>query len=84
MSDSVPWWRRLYQGWLRVAAAFGEAQTLVIVALTYAVVIGPMAVAMRAGRGDPLAKRPLGSTATAWREADSTAKPDLARAKRLF
>jgi hypothetical protein len=84
MSEAKPVWRRLYEGWLLIAAQFGEVQTLIIVALVYLGVLGPMAVAIQVGRGDPLRKRELRAAGSAWLDADSTAAPDLARAKRLF
>jgi hypothetical protein len=84
MSEAKSLWRRLYEGWLLIAAQFGEVQTLIIVALVYAGVMGPMAVIMQAGRSDPLHKRGLGAPGTAWQDADSTGAPDVARAKRLF
>jgi hypothetical protein len=84
MTVRRPLWRRLYEGWLLVAARFGEAQTLVIVGLTYGLVLGPAALLMRLGRGDPLHRRELRIPGSAWREADSTAAPDVERAKRLF
>jgi hypothetical protein len=84
VSDERPLWRRLFEGWLLVAARFGEAQTLVIVGLAYAVVVGPVAVAIRLGRGDPLRKQALRAPGSAWLEADSTSTPDVERAKRLF
>jgi uncharacterized membrane protein len=77
-------WRRLYEGWLAIAAGFGEVQTLIVVTLAYAFTIGPVAIALRAGRADPLHKRVLWQAGSAWNQADSTAAPDLARAKRLF
>ena len=79
-----PLWRRLYEGWLAIAAAFGEAQTLVIVGLVYGLVMGPIALGIRIGRGDPLHKRGLRAPGTAWFEADSTSSPDVERARRLF
>ena len=36
--------RRLYRGWLLVAARFGEVQTLIILTLVYSVVMGPIAL----------------------------------------
>jgi hypothetical protein len=84
MNDVRAWWRRLYEGWLLIAAQFGEVQTLIVVAIVYAAVIGPVAVAMRAGRGDPLHTRALRAQGSAWLDADSVAAPDLERAKRLF
>jgi hypothetical protein len=43
-----------------------------------------MAVAALATRRDLLAKRGFEGTASAWCDADSTAQPDIERAKRLF
>jgi hypothetical protein len=76
--------RRLYHGWLELAAHFGEIQTLLIVCIVYVFVLGPMAViAMLTGR-DLLAKRGFAAPASAWTDAESVSKPDLERAKRLF
>jgi hypothetical protein len=83
MSEAKSLWRRLYEGWLLIAAQFGEVQTLIIVALVYTGVVGPVAMLMQAGRSDPLRKRGLREPGTAWREAESE-PPDLERAKRLF
>ena len=84
MSESKRLWRRLYEGWLLIAAQFGEVQTLIIVALVYTGVVGPVAMIMQAGRSDPLHKRGLRGPGTAWRDAESPGAPDLERAKRLF
>jgi hypothetical protein len=84
MSERKSLWRRLYEGWLLIAAQFGEVQTLIIVSLVYTGVMGPVALIIAAGRGDPLHKRGLRLPGTAWREADSTGAPDVERAKRLF
>lgn len=84
MSGSRSYARRLYDGWLLIAAQFGEAQTLILVALVYWLAVGPAAVIMKLGRGDPLHKRGLGSGGSVWFNADSVANPDLERAKRLF
>ena len=75
--------RRLYHGWLELAAHFGEIQTLLIVCVVYVFVLGPMAVAAVATRRDLLAKRD-NDPQSAWADADSTAQPDIERAKRLF
>ena len=72
--------KRLLEGWNAVVGRFGFVQTLVILALSYAVLIGPAALMMRLTRRDPLDKRGLGRRASAWRDADSAA-PDLERAK---
>ena len=73
-------WRRLLDGWNAVVGRFGFVQTLVILALFYAVLIGPAALMATLARRDLLSKRGLGSRASAWRDADSAA-PDLERAK---
>ena len=36
--------RKLYLGWLEIAARFGEVQTMIIVSLVYSFVVGPTAV----------------------------------------
>ncbi len=76
--------RRLYLGWLELAAHFGEIQTQLIVSFVYLFVIGPMAVIATVSGRDLLRKRGFGKSESAWNEADSTARPDLERAKRLF
>ena len=76
--------RRLYLGWLELAAHFGEVQTLLIVCVVYVFVLGPMAVLAKIARQDLLAKRGFAAAASAWSDADSVSNPDLERAKRLF
>ena len=83
MSERRPAWRRLYAGWLEVAARFGEVQTLLVVAIVYILVLGPVALAALALRRDLLQQRGLRAPGSAWSEADS-ASADLERAKRLF
>ena len=74
--------RRLLNGWMRIAGRFGSVQTVMILAMTYVLLIGPVGLALAIGRSDPLAKRGLKAVESAWLEAD-TAKPDLERAKLL-
>ena len=76
--------RRLYHGWLELAAHFGEIQTLLIVCFVYVFVLGPMAVIASLTGRDLLAKRGFEGLASAWTDAESVSKPDLERAKRLF
>jgi hypothetical protein len=76
--------RRLRNGWLELAARFGEIQTLLIVGFVYLFVIGPMALGAAAARRDLLAKRGLGEMKSAWAAADTVSSPDLERARRLF
>jgi hypothetical protein len=84
MAERKPLWRRLYEGWLEVAARFGEVQTLVVVTLVYAIAIGPVALVIAATRQDLLHKRQLHAAGSAWNDADTVNAPDLKRAKRLF
>jgi hypothetical protein len=63
-----------------ITARFGFVQTLVILALFYVFLIGPIAVGSAIGRADFLHKRGLREGDTAWNPAES-AKPDLERAK---
>jgi hypothetical protein len=76
--------RRLYLGWLELAAHFGEVQTQLIVCFVYLFVLGPMALIASLARRDFLTKRGFADDASAWNHADSIAKPDVERAKRLF
>ena len=76
--------RRLYEGWLVIAAHFGEIQTVVMVGVVYLFVVGPIATGAAAARRDLLAKRGLGEARSAWAPADTIAAPDVERAKRLF
>ena len=83
MSEKQPVWRRFHGGWLEIAARFGEVQTLLVLAIVYVLVLGPVAVVLYAFRRDVLHKRGLHVSGSAWSEAD-TASADLERAKRLF
>jgi len=76
--------RQLQQGWHELAGHFGEIQTLLIVCVVYLFVIGPTALITTLSRRDLLAKRGFDGSASAWQTADSTACPDLQRAKRQF
>jgi hypothetical protein len=67
---------------MAIAGRFGFCQTLMILILTYAILIGPVALAIMIGRGDMLGKRGLRESGSAWLDAD-TAAPDLERAKLL-
>ena len=75
--------RRLYAGWLAIAARFGHVQTLVILAIFYAFILGPLSMGIAISRGDLLAKRGLHAGGSVWREADSV-QPELERARRQF
>ena len=76
--------RRLYLGWLEVAARFGEVQTLVLLFYVYGLVIGPMATVAGVARRDLLKKRGLKQPGSAWNPADTVSQPDLDRARRMF
>ncbi len=74
--------RRLLNGWMAIAGRFGTVQTLMILVLTYAMLIGAFGLGIAICRRDLLAKRGLKRAGSAWQDAD-TAKPDLERAKLL-
>ena len=73
-------WRRFTAGWMAIVARFGFAQTLVILALFYALLLGPVAMLLGLARRDLLERRGLRAGGSAWRDADS-APPDLERAR---
>jgi hypothetical protein len=75
--------RRLLQGWLAVAGHFGEVQTLVLLGVVYALVIGPVSIVAWLARRDFLSKRGLRSPGSAWLPSNSAA-PDLERSKHPF
>ena len=50
---------RMYQGWMQIAARFGEVQTLIVLTLVYTFVIGPFALGSTAIEG-------ISSTSAAW------------------
>ena len=80
--DPVPVHRRLLDGWMAIVARFGFAQTLVLLSVFYATLIGPVAVVGRVIGKDLLDKRELRAPGSAWQEADTTAA-DLERAKQM-
>lgn len=82
--EAPGFFRRLYEGWLLIAAHFGEVQTNVILFLIYSLIIGPMATVAGLLRRDLLKKRGLGELGSAWNEADTVTSPDLERARRMF
>ena len=85
MSDTqASFLARTRTGWLEIAGAFGEVQTLIILVVAYVVAIGPVALVMSALRQDLLNKRSMRAAGSAWNPADSVTNPDLERAKRLF
>jgi hypothetical protein len=75
--------RRLLAGWQEIAGRFGEVQTLVILCLFYALLIGPASMIGAVGRRDLLHKRGLHAAESAWNDAD-TSKPELERVKHQF
>jgi hypothetical protein len=74
--------RRLLAGWTALAGRFGFVQTLVMLGFFYVLLVGPVALGMRALGRDLLDKRMRDADGTAWQEAD-TASPDLERAQRM-
>lgn len=83
MNPSPSLARRLLDGWLQIAARFGETQTIVLLGLIYGLVIGPAAVIARAAGNDFLAKRGMRELGSAWRPSDSRA-PELEHVKQPF
>jgi len=83
MTDRPSPARQLVEGWMQIAARFGEVQTLVLLGLIYALVIGPASLVARALGSDFLSKRGLGESGSAWREAD-TRPPILENVKQPF
>ncbi|HTQ48822.1 MAG TPA: hypothetical protein VMI75_38955 [Polyangiaceae bacterium] len=82
-SSTRPLWRRLLDGWLEIAAHFGEVQTLVLLGLIYGLVVGPASLVSRAAGSDFLSKRGLRERSSAWRDADSR-PADLENLKQPF
>ena len=82
MATEAPVWRRLLSGWAAIAGRFGFVQTLLLLAIFYALLIGPIWTATTLARRDFLARRGFGAAGSAWRDAD-TAEPGLERAKLL-
>ena len=80
--EPVPLYRRLLNGWMAIVARFGFVQTLVILSISYALLIGPVALIGVLTRRDFLDKRTLRTSGTAWLEAE-TASADLERAKQM-
>jgi len=72
--------RRLLDAWMAIAVRFGEVQTLVLLAIFYALLLGPASLVSRLARRDMLGKRGLREPGSAWREAD-TAGADLDRSR---
>jgi hypothetical protein len=66
-----------------VAAHFGEVQTLLLLALVYLALIGPISLVARLFGADFLGKRTLRQGSSAWNEAD-TSEPSLERTKHPF
>ena len=81
MTEHVSLGRKLLNGWLAVSGRFGFVQTLMILVLFYAALIGPFGLALAVARRDLLAGRNLRAPVSAWLDAD-TAEPDLERTKR--
>ena len=78
-----PFYRRFYAGWMVLVGRFAFVQTLVILAIFYALLIGPWGAGAALLRRDLLDKRQLREPGSAWREA-SGEKPSLERAENQF
>ena len=82
-SAQKPFHRRLYDGWMLIVGRFAFVQTLVILAIFFAVLIGPFGAGASLLRKDLLDKRKLATGGSAWRDAEPE-KPDLERAHHQF
>jgi hypothetical protein len=82
-AEAKPFYRRFYDGWMVIVGRFAFVQTLVILGIFYALLIGPWGAGAALLRRDLLDKHRLRQPGSAWREADST-KPDLERAQHQF
>ncbi len=78
----TPIWKRLLDGWVAIAGRFGHIQTLLLLAIFYLILIGPVSIVQAIARRDQLDKRGLWKDESAWHDAD-TAGADLERAKLL-
>jgi hypothetical protein len=67
---------------MAVAARFGSVQTLVMLALFYVVLIGPVSIVQAFARRDQLDKRAMWKKDSAWHQSESGGN-DLERAKLL-
>lgn len=72
----------LYRGWMTFARLLGTAQTLLLLALIYFVVLGIMAPLFRLFSGDPLDRR-LHDRRSVWAPKDRT-NVSLEEARHLF
>ncbi len=43
----LPWWRRLWEGWKRVAEAIGNFNARLLLTLFYLVFVAPLAIGLR-------------------------------------
>jgi hypothetical protein len=82
-AGSQPLHRRFYEGWMAIAGRFAFVQTLVVLSLFYALLIGPWGLGASLLRRDLLDKRHLREPGSAWKPAHSE-KPSLERAERPF
>jgi len=80
--EPVPVHRRLQNGWMAIVARFGFVQTLVILALSYVLLIGPVALLGALSRRDLLDKRTPRGGGSAWNDSES-GHADFERAKQM-
>ena len=82
-TEGKPIHSRLYDGWMLIVGRFAFVQTLVILSLFYALLIGPWGAGASLLRKDLLDKRKLRESGSAWRENESD-KPSLESAQHQF
>jgi hypothetical protein len=58
MENSIPVWKRLWQGWKRIAAKIAHFQGHVLLSIIYVVVVTPLASLFKLVGQDPLAVKP--------------------------
>jgi hypothetical protein len=67
----VPWWRRAWKGWLRIAGIIGDFQARLVLSLFYFVVVLPFGLLVRL-LSDPLKIRALRKSS--WTEFTSRSR----------
>jgi hypothetical protein len=58
MENNVPLWKRLWQGWKRIAAKIAHFQGHLLLSLIYLIVVTPLASLFKLFGQDPLVIKP--------------------------
>jgi len=75
-----PWWRRLWEGWKRVAEAIGNFNARLLLTFFYVVFVAPLAIGLRLF-ADPLR---LKRTSKSYWSPLSEQRHDMEEARRQF